>query len=294
MREEAVLFGHDGRLSGIVTDPPVGQELPDAPAIVIVHAGRIHRVGPNRIYVSLARSIAALGFTVLRFDLSGIGESDVRRDNIPFHVAEIEDVVEAMDFLNTTRGASRFTLMGICSGASLSAMCALRDPRVSSAVAINAQGYPLTRVQRTRAHARKLRRYWWKVAIRHPASIQRVVRDSFAPPELLSAEVAPGEAVSDLTPADVLAELRERGVQLLIVYSESDPGLDYMQVMAGRELRTSRAQGAASLEVVPAADHTFTLLASQRRLTDTVGRWLAHTYGDARVQDDAAAATSTR
>jgi pimeloyl-ACP methyl ester carboxylesterase len=292
VREEPVLFGEGGRLSGIVTDPPPGREVPGAPAIVIVHAGRIHRVGPNRIYVSLARSIAALGFTVLRFDLSGIGESDVRRDSVPFHLAELEDVVEAMDFLGATRGASRFTLMGICSGGSLSAMCALRDPRVSSAVVINAQGYPLTRTQRLRADARKLRRYWWKVAVRHPSSLQRLRRGRFPGPELLAAEVAPEDAAGQ-TPVDLLVGLRERGVQILIVYSESDPGLDYLQVMAGRELRASLAQGAAALEVVPGADHTFTLLASQRRLVDVVGRWLARTYGAARVEGEPAATATT-
>jgi pimeloyl-ACP methyl ester carboxylesterase len=293
MREEAVVFGEDGRMSGILSDPPPEERLPGAPAIVIVHAGRIHRVGPNRIYVSLARRIASLGFTVLRFDLSGIGESDVRRDSVPYQVAEIEDVVEAMDFLATTRGASRFALMGICSGASLSAMCALRDPRVAAAVVINAQGYPLRRGQRFRAHARKVRRYWWKVGLRHPASLQRIIRDRFAPPELLAGQLPADESGSQ-TPEGVLIALRERGIQILVVYSESDPGLDYLEIMAGRELRTSIAEGAASLEVVRGADHTFTLLASQRRLTEAVGRWLVRTYGDARVPDDEAAATSTR
>jgi pimeloyl-ACP methyl ester carboxylesterase len=293
MNEEAVVFGEGGRLSGVISAPPAGQGIPGAPAVVIVHAGRIHRVGPNRIYVSLARRLAALGFTVLRFDLAGIGESDVRRDSVPFHVAEIEDVVEAMDFLAAARGASRFTLMGICSGAALSAICALRDPRVASAVVINAQGYPLTRKQRLQARSRKLVRYWWKVALRHPASIERVLRSRSTGPELLAAEIAPEEA-GGRTPGDLLVELRERGVHVLVVYGESDPGLDYLHVLARDELRASIAQGAVSLEVVPGADHTFTLLASQRRLVDAVGGWLVRTYGEAHVSDEAAAAITGR
>ena len=86
----------------------------------------------------------------------------------------------------------------------------------------------------------------------------------------------------------------DEGVHILVVYGESDPGLDYLYVLARDELRASIAQGAVSLEVVTGADHTFTLLASQRRLVDAVGSWLVRTYGEAHVSDEAAAAITGR
>ena len=63
--EMVVRFGDAESLVGIVT-------LPSAPtnstAVVLLNAGVIHRVGPHRMNVQLARRLAARGFTALRFD----------------------------------------------------------------------------------------------------------------------------------------------------------------------------------------------------------------------------------
>jgi hypothetical protein len=72
MNEEAVLIG--GSLVGILSRPPAGVD-PAMPGVLLLNAGRIHRVGPNRLYVAIARRLAAMGFAVCRFDLSGIGDS---------------------------------------------------------------------------------------------------------------------------------------------------------------------------------------------------------------------------
>ena len=73
MKEHAIVFGREATSVGIVTEPAAKHTSPSLPAVVILNSGVIHRVGPNRIYVALARDLAALGFPVLRFDLSGIG-----------------------------------------------------------------------------------------------------------------------------------------------------------------------------------------------------------------------------
>jgi len=83
MREEAVLFGKTRSLVGIITDPHTVVNAHNHPAIVLLNAGVLHRVGPNRLYVKIARKLASAGFVVLRFDLSGIGDSKARRDNLP-------------------------------------------------------------------------------------------------------------------------------------------------------------------------------------------------------------------
>jgi pimeloyl-ACP methyl ester carboxylesterase len=277
VREEAVLFGDGGRLSGIITDPAPGSAIPDAPAAVLLHAGRIHRVGPNRTYVTLARALASLGFTVLRFDLSGIGESDVRRDEVPFREAEIQDVGEALDFVASVRGSERFVLMGLCSGAALSAMCAIADPRVSGAVLINVERYPIGRGQQVRAYARKVRRYWWKVAMRRPVLIVRAFR-ARGPVQGLLAQDDPVVSEDPEAPLRVLAGLRQSGVHVLIVYSEAELGLDYLQVIAGRPLRDAIESGDVTLTIVPGADHVFTVLASQRRLVEGVSDWFLETF----------------
>ena len=59
VRERGVVFG-DGRLLGVPTSPP--DEARDRPCVVILNAGVIHRVGPGRLSVDIARRAAAAGF----------------------------------------------------------------------------------------------------------------------------------------------------------------------------------------------------------------------------------------
>ena len=73
--EEPVLLGKSGSLAGIITDPPAHAREASRPAVILLNAGLVHRVGPGRLYVRLSRRLAAHGFVVVRFDLSGIGDS---------------------------------------------------------------------------------------------------------------------------------------------------------------------------------------------------------------------------
>ena len=71
MKERATLIGDGKSLVAITTEPPREAAVDDPTGIVLVSAGLVHRVGPNRLYVRLARRLAATGCPVLRFDLSG-------------------------------------------------------------------------------------------------------------------------------------------------------------------------------------------------------------------------------
>ena len=126
MREEAVVFGRASALVGVITDPPAGGRPAHAMAVILLNAGLLHRVAPNRLYVELARGLAAQGFAAFRFDFSGIGDSNVRRNSLPFEKS----------IVNTARV----------------------DARVVGAVLINPQGYDEDVTSRADA-----RRYWKKV-----------------------------------------------------------------------------------------------------------------------------------
>src|SRR5690606_31730993 len=98
--------------------------------VVILSAGIIHRVGPNRLHVELARALSAAGCTSLRFDLSGIGDSEKRSDGLPPLDASLADIREAADWLQATRGVDQLILVGLCSGADQGLIYAGGDPRV--------------------------------------------------------------------------------------------------------------------------------------------------------------------
>ncbi len=80
MRERPVTFGTSGGLMGVLTEPSPSCERRGAPTLLSWNVGINHRVGPYRILVDLSRDLAARGFASLRFDLSGRGDSEPRRE----------------------------------------------------------------------------------------------------------------------------------------------------------------------------------------------------------------------
>jgi Serine aminopeptidase, S33 len=131
--EQALLLGSRSTLVGIVAQP-ASPPPRDMPAVVILNTGIVHRVGHHRMYVSLSRMLAAAGHVVLRFDLSGIGDSEQRNDKLSTIDSSLADIKEALDFLAASRQASRFVLIGLCSGADHAVLYGATDPRVAGLV----------------------------------------------------------------------------------------------------------------------------------------------------------------
>ena len=102
MNEIPLVFGADRHLVGILTLPSQGDPRPIA--FLLINAGVIHRVGPHRINVKLARHLAGLGFASLRFDLSGQGDSRnaLSAGTIGHAQQSIADLRAAMDHLTRT------------------------------------------------------------------------------------------------------------------------------------------------------------------------------------------------
>src|SRR5688572_19677995 len=75
-RVEPVSFPNvDGKvLFGTLHLPP--RSVPGLPAVVLLSPGVKMRVGPGRLYVALTDRLTALGYTVLRFDFYGLGDSE--------------------------------------------------------------------------------------------------------------------------------------------------------------------------------------------------------------------------
>ncbi len=74
MNERAISFGESGALFGIIGSPDVPD--PQRPAVLIPNTGVIHRVGPSRMHVELARALASAGLVSLRLDNAGLGDSE--------------------------------------------------------------------------------------------------------------------------------------------------------------------------------------------------------------------------
>jgi pimeloyl-ACP methyl ester carboxylesterase len=156
IHDQAVMIGARKTLVGIVTQR--GDCAPeDRPVFVILNTGIIHRVGHHRMYVTLARALAEAGYQVLRFDLSGIGDSESREDGLSLLDGVLADVGEVIDWLATARQARRIILVGLCAGADHALVYGLSDPRVCGVVLLD-PSIPPTRSYYLRYFVRQLLR----------------------------------------------------------------------------------------------------------------------------------------
>jgi pimeloyl-ACP methyl ester carboxylesterase len=102
--------------------------------VIFLNAGLQYRVGPHRIYVKTARRLSQLGFTALRIDFPGIGDSEGEIGDVNFDLFDTEDTLRAIDFLTKEEKIERVVLLGTCAGARNALMTAAKDKRVDSIV----------------------------------------------------------------------------------------------------------------------------------------------------------------
>ena len=255
--------------------------------MILLNAGIIHRVGPGCLYVKLARRLARLGFVVLRFDFSGVGDSPSRTDNLPFARSAPQEAQEAMDYLRDTRGAQSFVLGGLCTGAVVSFQTALADPRVAGLLLLNTQGLIPESEEHVQTHIAKRasRHYYLRRALYNPGSWRRFFSGGADFKHILTtigltsgalrartAGASP-EIEKIMTSLDSLAD---RGTELFFVFSEGDPGVDELQVIVGKRMTELRGRKNVRYSIVEKTDHMLTLLTKQEAFLDEATDWLKH------------------
>lgn len=277
LAERTRLFGPRQSLVGVLTDPPPAIERGERPAVIILNAGMLHRVGPNRVHVRLARSLAAAGFVVMRFDYSGIGDSRPREDALPFAASAVEETRQAMDFLAETRGTTRFVLFGICSGADNALRVAGNDPRVVGAALIDPYNLPtVARVLHMYSN-RLLRLRSWRRLLTGRSLLWSSARSARS---LQRAASASHDGYASLLPSrqDYVAQvsrLAQRGVGLYLLYTGESPGYVNYRRLLRKPIRRWPWGSRIRVEYFKDTDHVFTLLASQARLMGSIEGWLA-------------------
>lgn len=95
-------------------------------AVVMCHPLGEEKLWSHRVFVSLARELAAAGFATLRFDFRGEGDSARRFEDADLE-SRVEDAVFAVDAVRTLEPSiTEVTLLGLRLGASVAAAAAGR------------------------------------------------------------------------------------------------------------------------------------------------------------------------
>lgn len=274
-REKAVLLGQRHSLVGILTQPVTPNQA-DGPIVVILNTGIIHRVGHHRIYVRMARSLAQAGYTVLRFDFSGIGDSDPRADGLSPPESFMADIREALDWLSAGHQASRIILIGNCSGADRAVLYGQTDPRLVGLILMDPSLAPTPRYYlhyishrlirlRSWIHAAFGRGHLVKILLKH-------VRYTLLPWR--------NAKVSSLQNPKFRAYVEQayqnsvdRGIRILAVFT-GDPSRQTYRDQLFEAFPGVSFRGNLQLEFFEDFDHTFSSASSRSKLIRLILEWI--------------------
>jgi hypothetical protein len=183
-----------------------------------------------------------------------------------------------MDLLGQRKGARRFVVAGMCSGAINAHRVAAADSRVVGLVMFDGYAYP--------THHFYLRRYGPRLInpgsaisfvsrqIANLVRSQPVSKPASEDDEILSQDFPPQERI-----ASELRQMMERNVSLLMVFS----GSWYLYFNYPEQIRDNFPGvpfgDRLAVEHFPEADHTYTLLQDREHLANKVLSWIQSRFG---------------
>lgn len=265
-RETVESFGRHGSLAGILT-LPTGE--PSSPPVVLLGAGIIHKVGPSRASVDLARALASAGHATLRFDLSGIGDSPRVGEPSMERTAAL-DIRDAITLMEERVGADNgVALVGFCSGADNGLYVAAEDARVSRLVLFDptvhrTKGFDKRRMTRRLTSARS----WWNVISGRSLALElkdRITDEDERPPGYYGLLTQKPEETDRR-----VASLVQRGVRVLYILSQGCHDYCNAPEQVQESLPTGYSPDSISVLWAPEMDHILSTRSQRDGLATAV------------------------
>lgn len=271
MIEQVCNFGPNNGLFGILTTPDADVKVNGAPIALILNAGIVHRIGPFRIHVDIARQLAHRGFSTLRLDLSGLGDSAPRTGKLEVEDRAELDVSDAMDFLIEKEGINEFVLLGLCSGAYNAHQVAVKDDRIVGAVFMDGIVFRTLGFFFRHHLTRFLKPRFWRNAIKRRLINRDHAQTDDAGSSLAESEFFGGDLSQDKV-IDDLNNLTHRGVQMLFLYTDG-----YDDICSRSQFKEMYGlqpdNGQLQVEYYPKSEHTFRLIENRKTACDRVVNW---------------------
>ncbi len=292
--EEPIHFGLNDRLFGVRTSPK-NSPTHHKTQVLFVNTGSNHHIGSNRMWVTLARKLAAQGFACTRVDVAGIGDSRSwpgKPENRLYSKDSCADVRAAIDALERF-GSPDTVLVGLCSGAYLSFHTAVEDTRVKALVLLNAQRFTWNEGDSLEIAVRSsfkstnfyldevMKKETWARVLKGDVNVRGIARTlARRGLERVKSRAATAQSklmglkydVSEV--ARGFGLLSDRGTKSVLVYSASDGGLDELDKHLGKDASKLEGRENVSLHIITGADHTLTARWAQDHFTTLVERAL--------------------
>jgi exosortase A-associated hydrolase 1 len=263
--EHAFTFGRaDAPLVGVLHEP---EKIVGSRGVVVVVGGPQYRVGSHRQFVLLARSLAARGVPVLRFDQSGCGDSAGDAGGFESLDGDLRTAID--ELLRREPRVERVCIWGLCDGASAALIYAMRDPRIDRLILLN----PWVRSEGSLAQAyldnyyrRRLRApAFWRKMLTNPFAVARAML-GYADNRRDSARAATAQVPSFVE--RMLDGARAFRGRTLVVLSGADTVAAEFSALVERDADWRKIFSGANVATLALADanHTF----SRREWRDRV------------------------
>jgi pimeloyl-ACP methyl ester carboxylesterase len=258
----------------------------DLPVFVFLNAGFLHRVGPHRLHVCLARDLSRMGFSSLRVDLAGRGDSPPHPD-LTYPQSVAVDFREISNVLESRLGRLPLVLAGLCSGAHNAVRLTPEEPRVVGMVLLDPICFP-DEDFRVRAVIQKYTNPALYIAwLKHRLQALTI---------LCGGKQEENDSVDELTPDRnlIVEQVRaawgvpnreqlqaafqsicEREGRVMSVFTRSALQYYNQTGQLGRVLGVEGYEQFCTEMFWPQADHTFTLEPHRGRLIQLVKTWAA-------------------
>lgn len=295
--ERPVFFGTAPELFGVYCTPVLADPAGSRPAILFLNSGATHHVGSGRATVVQARRLAARGYTSLRIDAAGIGDSPDRPgfpDNMLYNKEVIGDVRAALNWLEE-QGHERVVVIGLCAGGTPALHAGLGDDRVVGQIVLNpgrfemGGGIAVSELMRTVAF-RSTKEYLMEALkpARLRASIRKPARMTGLAKRLAGRFFRKLLLRTGLTrhALRMFRRLSAEGRRVLVVYSSGDMTLAEFYLHLGEGGRALDGLSGIEVAYLDRSDHSLTVWEARDRLDRMIDRHLASL--DSPVQADAA------
>lgn len=273
--ERAVIFRCEGEtLLGVLHAPvqPVG-----GLGVVIVVGGPQYRVGSHRQFVTMARTLAASGFPVLRFDCRGMGDGGGIKPSFDQIGPDIAAAVEALCWEAEIESC---VIYGLCDAASAAMMSSCVDHRIAGLMLANPwvrdEAVPVATMVRHYYLQRLLSVDFWRKALSGKFRIIQTLRD-------LLGFAASGRQKSTAKVRGILP-YQQRMLQGLasfhgrvqLILSGQDLVAREFESLVGRSSDWSQLVNGDRVKIdrIGDADHTFSRRESFRTVLDLHVNWL--------------------
>lgn len=258
--EHPVSFPVAGRtIRGVLHIPEDGQD--QYPAVVLCHGFTGNKIGLHRIFVKAARFFCRAGYTTLRFDYSGCGDSDGDHTGITID-GQIVETLAALGFLKEVPEVKRDEtyLIGLSMGGAVASLAAARVSNLAGLV------------------------LWAPVADMYEEIRGIVGAGLFADVQAHGTADFEGfalgrpfvESLRNNFPIEAAAGFKG---PLLAIHGTGDREIPYQNAGRYREVRKELPY-ATDVHLIPGADHTFSGLKWEHEVFETTAKWLKNNAGE--------------